>query len=310
MAQGSSKAVEAVRAVHLPVTDPHEMADALEHGQILFFPKTPFRVEPHERDILLGARQTRGAHHKNIAFRPGTERISGLDSVEPECRATVERVLKGYSDWAVRFAAELLPQYSATWRIDYASFRPLEEQGRELPWKKRNDLLHVDAFPSRPTHGDLILRLFTNVSPEKERVWVTSDPFAPTAEHYAADAGLSRYAAQSVSPVWKARDAVIRIARRAGIPVADRSPYDRFMLAFHDYLKASSEFQQSCPKYRTSFPPDSTWMVFTDVVPHSVLSGQHALEQTFIVSRHSLSSPERAPVSILERISGARLADL
>ena len=64
---------------------------------------------------------------------------------------------------------------------------------------------------------------------------------------------------------------------------AERSAYDRFMLGFHDYLKFNGEYQQSCAKYRFEFPPDSTWMVFTDVVPHAVLSGRYALEQTVIV---------------------------
>ena len=45
------------------------------------------------------------------------------------------------------------PEYARSWRVDYASFRPVEEQGRELPLRHRNDLLHLDAFPTRPTHG-------------------------------------------------------------------------------------------------------------------------------------------------------------
>jgi len=46
------------------------------------------------------------------------------------------------------------------WKVDYASFRSIEERGRELPLTKRNDLLHVDAFPTRPVYGDLISALF------------------------------------------------------------------------------------------------------------------------------------------------------
>ena len=45
-------------------------------------------------------------------------------------------------------------------------------------------------------------------------------------------------------------------------------------------------------------------MVFTDVVPHAVLSGQFAVEQTFIIAKDSLAAPELAPASILERLSG------
>ncbi len=81
------------------------------------------------------------------------------------------------------------------------------------------------------------------------------------------------------------------------------------MLRFHEYLKRNEEFQKNCPKYSFAFPPGSTWLTFTDVLPHSVHSGQHALEQTFIVARSSLANPENAPVAILERLCGKPLLE-
>ena len=94
----------------------------------------------------------------------------------------------------------------------------------------------------------------------------------------------------------------------SGLPVIARSPYDRFMLGFHDYLKMNEAFQRDCAKYRFEFPPGATWMVFTDVVPHSVESGQFAMEQTMIVSHKSLADPGRAPIAILEKLAGRGLA--
>jgi hypothetical protein len=44
------------------------------------------------------------------------------------------------------------------------------------------------------------------------------------------------------------------------------------------------------------------------MVSHAVLSGQYALEQTFIVARASLALPDRAPIAILERLAGTRLS--
>lgn len=58
-----------------------------------------------------------------------------------------------YSKQVIQFVDQLLAPYAGHWTIDYASFRPLEEQSRDLPLHKRNDLAHVDAFPSRPTNG-------------------------------------------------------------------------------------------------------------------------------------------------------------
>jgi hypothetical protein len=80
------------------------------------------------------------------------------------------------------------------------------------------------------------------------------------------------------------------------------------MLGFHDYLKFNEQYQRDCAKYRFEFPPDSTWMVFTDIVPHAVLSGQHALEQTVIVRRESLAARKHAPIDILEALCGRPLA--
>ena len=277
------------------LADPHE---ALESGNVLYFPHESSGLSDADKSFLLSIRQANGAVHKNIAYRPLQDKVSGFEGAAEQLHSA----LRTYSRWAVQFTGEILARYKRHWRLDYASFRPQEEQGRDLPWKKRNDLLHVDAFPSRPTRGDLILRVFTNINPVQKRVWVTSDPFAKLAAQYASDAGLPAIAKQSGS-------GLLRSLRWTGLPAADRTPYDRFMLVFHDYLKANADYQRDCPKYRFEFPPNSTWMVFTDVVPHAVLSGQFALEQTFIIARSSLSNPGHAPASILEELSGALLTN-
>ena len=99
------------------------------------------------------------------------------------------------------------------------------------------------------------------------------------------------------------REAAKKLAR-VGLPIVDRSPYDAFMLHLHDWLKGNREYQEKCPKYRFSLPPGSTWLVFTDMVPHAVLGGRLAFEQTVIVSRRSLEDPMRAPSAILEKMAG------
>jgi hypothetical protein len=76
------------------------------------------------------------------------------------------------------------------------------------------------------------------------------------------------------------------------------------MLKFHHAMKEDSDFQASCRKDRWEFPSGSAWIVFTDGASHSCLSGQYALEQTFIVRRGSLTNPDLAPISVLERIAG------
>ena len=86
-------------------------------------------------------------------------------------------IVRGYSQRSSKFLDELLTPYQGKWKLDYASYRPLEERGRPARLRARNDLPHVDAFPTRPTNGDRILRLFTNINPAQNRVWITSQTF-------------------------------------------------------------------------------------------------------------------------------------
>jgi hypothetical protein len=275
---------------------------ALERGNILYFPRTPFAFGEEERELLRKTGLSSSSHHKNVAYRPAEDKVTGYDPGAVSNPEALRAVMRAYSERVLAFLWKLLPRYMENARIDFASFRPQEEEGRDLPTKKRNDLLHVDAFPTRPTRGDMILRFFTNIHPTKARVWMTSDPMGVLAPRYAKDAGLEGVAMQPKG-AWKDR-----VAGMFGSVDAKRTAYDRFMLGFHDYLKFNGEYQQSCAKYRFEFPPDSTWMVFTDVVPHAVLSGRYALEQTVIVARESLAGRENAPIEILEGICGRPLA--
>src|SRR5581483_2699549 len=121
------------------------------------------------------------------------------------------------------------------------------------------------------------------------------------------DAGLETYARQARSGWSKAMRRFASALERLGLPIRDRTPYDAFMLHLHDYLKRRDDYQASCPKYDFRFPPGSSWMVFTDIVPHAVMAGQYALEQTIIVRRADLAKPEAAPAAILERLAGVSL---
>ena len=208
-------------------------------------------------------------------------------------------MLRDYSRTAVDFAARLLSPYAGEWRLDYASFRPQEEAGRKLSRHSRNDLLHVDSFPTRPTRGDRIFRLFTNINPSAPRVWRTGETFPELAERFAVSSGLLRRASRRGPG-----RGIASLLRSAGLPVRARPPYDEFMHRFHNFLKDNESYQDSAGARVVSFPPGATWMVFTDMVTHAVLSGQYALEQTFLIARRSLVLPEMAPVAVLERLAG------
>jgi 3-deoxy-D-manno-octulosonic acid hydroxylase-like protein len=274
---------------------------ALEQGRILLFSPSPVALREEDLGLLLRQRPDGARYHKNIAYRPAEDRVTGA-ARRGDDAAGLTRVLREYSRSVVRFTASILPAYAAAWRVDFASFRSEEEEGRALPLRCRNDLVHVDAFPTRPTRGDRILRVFTNVNPEDPRVWASGGTFEDLAARFASASGLLARARRQ-----GARGALRRLAHAAGLPVAVRSPYDRFMLSFHNYLKENQAFQEESGKATLRFPAGCTWMVFTDMVSHAVLAGRYALEQTFIVPLQAMALPEKAPIAILERIAGARL---
>lgn len=280
--------------------------ERLEAGEILLVPPAAFSLADDDRAFLLHIRQASAAYHKNISYRPRADRVRGFARGSADA-ARLTAVLRAYSQRVARFVAELLAPYADRWQLDFASFRPVEEEGRQLSRRARNDLLHVDAFPTRPTHGHRILRVFTNLHPTKSRFWLTTETFDALAPRYATSAGLAEIAARARSPIRRTARRLVGLARAVGLPLRERSPYDQFMLRFHHYLKTNETFQASSPKHRWEFPANATWIVFTDMVPHAVLSGQYALEQTFIVPCDALVLPENAPLHILERLCGTPL---
>lgn len=276
--------------------------ELLEQGRILFFPEPPFRFLPEDREFLVKQQWADLRLHKNVSYRPTEDALRGISGD----KSKVERIhamFREYSTDVVDFARNFLSPYAGRWALDFASFRPIEEENRDLPVHKRNDLLHVDAFPSRPTRGGRILRIFTNLNPEKPRVWNTTEDFESLARAYAEQAGLRRIA--EGENVFSRT--VQKWGAKLGFGRAGRAPYDTFMLRFHDYLKENAEFQAHCAKTRWEFPPLATWLVFTDGVAHAVLSGRFAMEQTFLIPPSALVAPHSAPYKILERLAGRPL---
>lgn len=278
----------------------------LEAGGILYFPETPVPIPAADLEFLIGQKQTGSALHKNIAYKPGIEHLSGVDkTASPAEVAQLHAVMRRYSDSIDCFLTRFLAPYQRRWRLDYASFRPIEEQGRDLPTRRRNDLLHTDAFPTRPTRGARILRFFHNIHPTRTRDWVVGEPFGRVVGAFApGKLGVPH-------PDGVVTGAAKLAARATGLgkllPQLKRTPYDEFMMQLHNTMKEDSAFQKSCARESFQFAPGSSWMVYTETVPHAVLAGQYALEQTFLVDPAAMVTPASAPVRILETMAGAKL---
>ena len=284
-----------------PEARAREICRHLEIGHIVFLPSSPIEIPDEHRQLLLGRKQSSSAYHKNIAYRPLEDRITGLDESEAQEAQSLRRILRDYSQRSVEFLGTLLAPYANKWKLEFASFRPIEEKGRSARLHARNDLLHFDSFPTRPTNGARILRFFTNINPAQNRVWLTSQTFEAFGPLMFKAAGLI----SSVNNPF--RRGMYSAARALRLRAPNRSPYDDLMHRCHNLMKEDAKFQETTPKNRWEFPPNSSWMVYTDCVSHAVLSGQYALEQTFLVPPLALVEPQRSPLAILESLAGRRL---
>jgi hypothetical protein len=275
------------------------IAERLERGGVVYFPTSPFPLPEGDDLRLLLAQRLAGRHHKNIGYDPATGKVSGYAAqASADLADRLRAVLGAFARSATGWLASTLPNYARHWRRDRVSFRPEEEATRKLRLTARNDLLHVDAFPSRPTGGDRILRVFANVNPTEPRVWVTADPFAALLKRYGQAVGLPAGEADGLAR--RLRDGVLALFRPGR---KRRTPYDAFMLRFHNFLKAYRDFQEG-PKRRWVFPPGSAWLAMTDTCSHAVLSGRFALEHSYFIPAEALALPEESPAALVARACG------
>jgi hypothetical protein len=72
-------------------------------------------------------------------------------------------------------------------------------------------------------------------------------------------------------------------------------------------MKADETYQKTSQQLAVDFPAGSTWLVFTDQVPHAALAGQYQLEQTFLLPVDAMQQPERSPLRVLEGLKDRRL---
>jgi len=274
--------------------------ERLERCEIVYFPTCPFAIpEGGDRRFLLEQELASNAH-KNISYDPHTGRANGFRRRSDDQSVRVRDLLASFSRNATGWLADALPHHAQGWQLDRVSFRPEEEATRQVRQTARNDLLHVDSFPSRPTQGHRILRCFVNLNLSEPRIWVTSDPFAQLLERYGRDVGLPGKSGLGLGT--RLRNSLVRLFRPGK---ADRSVYDAFMLKFHHFMKNNDDFQEHCHKRYWTFAPGSMWMVFTDAVSHAALRGRYAMEHSYFVSPQALLHPELSPPAVLARACGA-----
>ena len=276
-------------------TGPHDAdfqaraVSALERGAVLFFPNLPFLLSEPEKQFL-DARVSDG-QAKNISLDHTSGKMQA-SSLTGEKARDLAAMMERFGSQATRLVHDLLP-YRNVERAR-TSFRPVQVKGRHYSKISDDRLLHIDAFPSRPMRGRRILRFFANVAPDSARRWQVGQPFEDFARAF-----LPRVGPHLPGKSW--------LYEKLGVTRGRRSLYDELMLSLHDAGKLDENFQNNSPHQPIEFPPGCCWLVFTDQVLHAALGGEFALEQTFHLDIAEMAEPERAPVKVLERLSGRTL---
>lgn len=270
----------------------HAVESSLETGHVLVFPQLRFGLSQAEQRLL----DTRCADPatKNISLRGPQALMRGaVGSAEElvELRAMLIR----FRDQATALAQRLFPHYIGKLQVANTSYRPVSVEGRETSWRKDDTRLHVDAFPSNPTQGARLLRIFTNVHPGTQpRIWRVGEDFQDFARTF-----LPRLKRPLPGSAW--------LLERLHITKQRRTEFDHLMLGLHDGAKADMTWQRNCPQREVAFAPGTTWVMFSDQVLHAVMSGQFMMEQTFWLSPTDQLRPDTSPLCVLERMTGRRL---
>jgi hypothetical protein len=266
--------------------------EALEAGYVVFLPSYGFPVTDSDKPLFSPSLLNKDS--KNVSYNPATRKLGGITTSQ-ETTALLQDMMQRFADFARQLVTRLSPDYRNGLNQARASFRPVEIEGRASSWRKDDTRLHVDAFPSSPTQGKRILRLFCNINPDgRSRTWRIGEPFEQVAKRFLS----------SIKPPVPFSAALLQLF---GITKSRQTPYDYYMLRLHDAMKADERYQAEVEKIELDFPAGSTWLVYADQVSHAAIRGQYQLEQTFLIDLEQLRHKDQSPLRTLERLVGQKL---
>ncbi|MDF3074816.1 MAG: hypothetical protein K0S54_2483 [Alphaproteobacteria bacterium] len=282
--------------------DQQRAVSALEAGGVVLVPGLSLDLLPQEQALFDPAAQIADGISKNITLDPLLGKISGIDANSPY-RPRVEALLHRYKQTSASWLQRLLGPQGARFEPKRTTFRPIEIRDRETvakaaaagAYRYDDTLLHVDAFKKRPMGERRIFRVFSNLNPYGEpRVWKVGDDF-------------EKYARRFFGRIRRPLPGELALQQIFGATRWKRRRFDHIMLNLHDMGKLDSEFQNDPAHALFAFPPNCTWMCFTDHVLHAALSGRYAVEQTFELDYRDMLAPEKSPQMVLQRIAGSKI---
>ena len=268
-----------------------EWTAALEAGKVLFFPLLGFAVQPDEQALLREDMLAPKSRNVSLGADGVLKGAAGSAAEQQALAAMVGR----FRQQALRLVDDLLPEYQGLLRIAPTSFRPRQVETRAQSVRADDQRMHVDAFPSRPSYGERLLRVFTNLNPQGvPRVWRVGEDFETIARRYLPQAKPYR--------LWQAK-----VLNAVHATKSLRSEYDHLMLQLHDLMKFDEAYQKNGTQVTVPFPPGSVWVCFSDQATHAVMSGQFMMEQTLYLPPGKEVDPQASPLAILTRLMGRPL---
>ena len=268
-----------------------EWTAALEAGKVLYFPRLGFAVQPEEQALL--REDTLAPKSRNVSL--GADGVLKGAAGSAQDQQALAAMVGRFRQQALQLVDDLLPEYKGQLRVAPTSFRPKQVETRAQSVRADDQRMHVDAFPSRPSYGERLLRVFTNLNPHGvPRVWRVGEDFETIARRFLPQAKPYR--------PWQAK-----LLNAVHATKSLRSEYDHLMLQLHDLMKFDEQYQKNGTQVTVPFPPGSVWVCFSDQATHAVMSGQFMMEQTLYLPPGKEVDPQASPLAILTRLMGRPL---
>ena len=268
-----------------------EWTAAVEAGKVLYFPRLGFDVQPQEKALLREDMLSPKSRNVSLGADGVLKGAGGSAAEQAQLAAMVAR----FRQQALQLVDALLPEYHGHTRIAPTSFRPRQVETRVQSVRADDQRMHVDAFPSRPTYGERLLRVFANVNPaDVPRVWRVGESFETVARHFLPKA--------KPYSLWQAK-----LLNAVKATKSLRSEYDHYMLQLHDLMKFEESYQKNGTQVKMPFPPGCLWVCYSDQATHAVMSGQFMMEQTLYLPAGHEVDPTSSPLAILTRLMGRPL---
>lgn len=231
---------------------------------------------------------------KNPSWSPITHKVHPQHLTPFSRQAEFMDLLKAFQQAAENAMLRLLPAWRGALTPDRVSWRPWELSTRRVRWNARDDLFHIDHFPTRPTGGRRIVRFFFNTCESEDIVWSSTLPLKKLIEDGAAfgtprifqDLSSLQKQATRNQPWWA------RFNRSS-------NPHDAVVKLVHDQLKRDEEFQEETVRKLRCFTPGSAWFALTDSSCHALLRGRWLVDITWFLEPHACQFPELLPTQLL-----------